>query len=113
MSHQGKAQGPGSGPETRSKADRIVSMDQFRGYTVAGMFLVNFAGHLAAMPEALKHHNTYFSYADSIMPSFLFACGFSYRLSVLRRLPRLGSGPTYRRVVSRSLALVLVSLTVF
>ena len=25
---------------------RIVSMDQFRGYTVAGMFLVNFVGGL-------------------------------------------------------------------
>ena len=36
---------------------RIVSMDQFRGYTVAGMFLVNFVGGLAAFPEVLKHHN--------------------------------------------------------
>ena len=58
-------------------------MDQFRGYTVAGMFLVNFVGGLKAFPEVLKHHNghPYFSYADTIMPSFLFAAGFSYRLT--------------------------------
>ncbi len=57
-------------------------MDQFRGYTVAGMFVVNFVGGLAAFPEVLKHHNglPYFSYADTIMPSFMFAAGFSYRL---------------------------------
>ena len=67
---------------------RIVSMDQFRGYTVAGMFLVNFVGGLKALPEVLKHHDNYFSYADTIMPSFIFAAGFSYRLSVLRRLPQ-------------------------
>ena len=30
---------------------RIVSMDQFRGYTVAGMFVVNFVGGLAAFPR--------------------------------------------------------------
>jgi predicted acyltransferase len=92
---------------------RIESMDQFRGYTVAGMFVVNFLGSLAAAPAVLKHHNTYFSYADSIMPSFLFACGFSYRLSVLRRLPKLGAWGTYGHVIRRSLALVLVSLVMY
>ena len=87
-------------------------MDQFRGYTVAGMFLVNFLGGLAAVHSVLKHHNPYFSYADTIMPSFMFACGFSYRLSLLRRLAQAGPG-AYGRVVERSLGLVLVSLVVF
>ncbi len=65
-------------------------MDQFRGYTVAGMFLVNFVGGLIAFPEVLKHHNDqpYFSYADTIMPSFMFAAGFSFRLTALRRLAK-------------------------
>ena len=79
---------------------RIVSMDQFRGYTVAGMFLVNFVGGLAAFPEVLKHHNghPYFSYADTIMPSFMFAAGFSYRLTTLRRLAQQGAASTYGHV---------------
>jgi predicted acyltransferase len=92
---------------------RIASMDQFRGYTVAGMFVVNFLGDMAAVHPVLKHNNTYFSYADSIMPSFLFACGFSYRLSTLHRLPVMGVRGTWGRTIVRGLALVLVSLMVF
>ncbi len=90
-------------------------MDQFRGYTVAGMFVVNFVGGLAAFPEVLKHHNglPYFSYADTIMPSFMFAAGFSYRLSALKRFARESRFRAYRHFVVRSLALVLVSLVMF
>jgi predicted acyltransferase len=100
---------------TITAPSRIVSMDQFRGYTVAGMFLVNFVGGLAAFPEVMKHHNDhpYFSYADSIMPSFMFAAGFSFRLTTLRRLAQLGAGPMYRHAVVRSLALVLISLVMY
>lgn len=93
-----------------AKTDRIVSMDQFRGYTVAGMFLVNFVGGMAAIHAVLKHNNNYYSYADSIMPSFIFAVGFSYRLTILRRLQQLGAFKTYLSYVKRSLALILVSL---
>src|ERR1700761_1289156 len=94
---------------------RIVSMDQFRGYTVAGMFVVNFVGGLLAFPEVLKHHNghPYFSYADTIMPSFLFAAGFSFRLSTLRRLGKLGPSRTYGHILLRSLGLVLISVVMY
>ncbi len=94
---------------------RIVSMDQFRGYTVAGMFLVNFLGGYAAISEVLKHHSDrpYFSYADTIMPSFMFAAGFSFRLSALRRLAQIGSAAMYRKFFVRSLGLVLVSMVLF
>jgi predicted acyltransferase len=90
-------------------------MDQFRGYTVAGMFLVNFVGGLQAFPEVLKHHNShpYFSYADTIMPSFLFAAGFSFRLSTLKRLAKLGPTRTYGHIVVRSLGLILISLVMY
>src|SRR3954453_23925609 len=101
---------PPHAPPGTSGPGRAASMDQFRGYTVAGMFLVNFLGGYTAIHAVLKHNNNYFSYADSIMPSFLFACGFSYRLSVLKRLAQVGPGATYMRFVARSLGLVLVSL---
>jgi predicted acyltransferase len=94
---------------------RIVSMDQYRGYTVAGMFVVNFVGNLAAFPEVLKHHNNppYFSYADTIMTSFLFAAGFSYRLSALRRFAAVGRARACGHFLVRSLALVLISLVMY
>ena len=96
-----------------TSSPRIVSMDQFRGYTVGGMFLVNFLGEYTAIPPVLKHNNNYFSYADSIMPSFMFACGFSYRLTVLRRIGQVGPVAAYRRFIARSLGLVLVSLMMY
>ncbi|QEH33797.1 hypothetical protein OJF2_23260 [Aquisphaera giovannonii] len=100
-------------PISPVKSGRIASMDQFRGYTVAGMFLVNFVGGLTAMPAVLKHHNIYFSYADTIMPGFMFAAGFSYRLAVLRRLERDGPAAAYGKFFVRSLMLVLVSLVMY
>jgi len=104
--------GVGSPPQAVNPG-RIVSMDQFRGYTVAGMFVVNFLGGFVAIHPVLKHNNTYFSYADSIMPSFMFACGFSYRLTMLRRLATLGPARAYARAIVRSLGLVLVSLVLY
>ncbi|WP_165067414.1 heparan-alpha-glucosaminide N-acetyltransferase domain-containing protein [Paludisphaera rhizosphaerae] len=97
---------------TPTSSSRIVSMDQFRGYTVAGMFLVNFVGGLKAFPEIIKHHDFYFSYADTIMPAFLFAAGFSFRLSALKRLEKTGSIP-YLHFIWRSLALILISLIMY
>lgn len=92
---------------------RFSSLDQFRGYAVAVMFIVNFCGGLAAIPDWIKHHDTYFSFADSIMPGFLFAAGVSYRLTMLRRIRRDGAAAAYRHAISRGLGLVLVSLAMY
>lgn len=92
---------------------RIVSLDQFRGYTVAGMFLVNYMGFFVVCPVVLKHHNTYCSYADTIMPHFMFAVGFAFRLTFGRRIQTEGAASAYMRVVKRLLGLVLVSLIIY
>jgi predicted acyltransferase len=97
----------------RSEQARIVSLDQFRGYTVLGMFVVNFAGHFLVMPAILKHHNTYCSYADTIMPQFFFAVGFAYRLTLLRRLQTVGAGAAYGHAVRRNLALILLGAVLY
>ncbi|HKB06629.1 MAG TPA: heparan-alpha-glucosaminide N-acetyltransferase domain-containing protein [Gemmataceae bacterium] len=94
---------------------RIVSLDQFRGYTVLGMFLVNFAGSYAAVRAAapvLAHHHTYFSYADSIMPQFFFAVGFAYRLTFLRRAQTRGLVAAYSHALRRNAALLLVAFVI-
>ena len=41
---------------------RIRSLDQFRGYSVVAMFVVNFLGGLAITHQLLRHNNTHFSY---------------------------------------------------
>lgn len=94
---------------------RLVSLDQFRGYTVFGMFLVNFVGSYAvikATVPVLAHHHTYCSYADTIMPQFLFAVGFAYRLTFLRRRASAGSRAAYGHALRRNLGLLLVAFVV-
>lgn len=80
---------------------RIASLDQFRGYTVAGMFLVNFLSPFVAAPFVLKHHSSYCSYADTIMGNFLFAVGFAFRLSFGRRAIQQGLAQAYWHVFKR------------
>src|SRR5438270_9306413 len=87
---------------------RIASLDQFRGYTVAGMLLVNFLGGYHVVPAILTHHNTYCSYADTIMPQFFFAVGFAYRLTFLRRLETAGAWAATRAVWKRNAGLILL-----
>jgi predicted acyltransferase len=92
---------------------RLASLDQFRGYTVAGMFLVNFLGGYATIKQfapLLCHHNTYYSYADTIMPQFFFAVGFSFRLTFLRRVEKDGQAAAIRHAFTRNIGLMLVGL---
>ena len=93
---------------TPDPTPRINSLDQFRGYTVAAMLVVNFLSSFkqAAHP-LLLHHNTYCSFADLVMPQFLFAVGFSLRLVSNKYTTRIGTAPTKLRFLKRSLALVL------
>jgi predicted acyltransferase len=99
---------------TEPKASRrIVSLDQFRGYTVAGMLLVNFLGGFRAIHPILKHHNTYCSYADTIMPQFFFAVGFAYRLTILRRIRSDGYWSATSAAIRRNLGLILVGFVVY
>lgn len=101
--------------EPSKAAARIVSLDQFRGYTVLGMFLVNFVGSYAAIRATmpiLGHHHTYCSYADTIMPHFFFAVGFAYRLTFLRRLESANPRSAYWHALRRNLALLLVGFVV-
>jgi predicted acyltransferase len=93
--------------------NRIASLDQFRGYTVAGMLLVNFIGGFGEVGAVWKHHNTYCSYADTIMPQFFFAVGFAMRLTFLRRLKSLGVWPAIRAAIARSLGLLLLGFVIY
>jgi predicted acyltransferase len=92
---------------------RITSLDQFRGYTVAGMFLVNYMGGTDAFPSILKHHHNFCSYSDTIMPQFLFAVGFAFRLTFGRRAHEQGLSAAYGRMVRRFLGLMLVAMVVY
>jgi len=80
---------------------------------VAGMFFVNYAGGFEAIPAVFKHHNTYCSYADTIMPQFLFAVGFALRLVMLRNREVLGVAAASRRALRRIGLLFLLGMAFY
>lgn len=96
-----------------AKRPRLASLDQLRGLTVATMFVVNFSGGLKAMPEIIKHHNVYESLADWVMPTFMFMVGFSFRLSWLSTVKRVGASSAVRKFLWRGLLLVAISLFLY
>jgi predicted acyltransferase len=96
-----------------SPTGRIASLDQFRGYTVAGMLFVNFLGGFAVVPALLRHHNSYCSYADTIMPQFFFAVGFAYRLTFLKRLRDVGPLAATAAAVRRNLGLIVLGFVLY
>jgi predicted acyltransferase len=91
-------------------SQRLSSLDQFRGYTVAAMFLVNFLGYYQATPALLRHHNTWCSYADTVMPQFFFAVGMALRLVLQREEAQHGRGLALKRGARRGLLLMLLGL---
>lgn len=98
---------------TEPAAPRLVSLDQFRGYTVLGMVFVNFIGGATAIHPTFKHHHTYCSYADTIMPQFLFAVGFAYRLTLRRRARQGRPREALSRAVKRNLGLILLGVVLY
>jgi predicted acyltransferase len=93
---------------TTQPGPRVVSMDQFRGFTVLSMFAVHYSGLFPFRVPALTHNNTYLSFADTVLPAFLFASGFALRLSIFRWIAKRGRVAAYARTARRALLLILL-----
>jgi len=61
-----------SSPQPSQAPQRILSIDQFRGYAVLTMIFVNFIGRFDLTPWMLKHHKVGMSFNDTIAPIFIF-----------------------------------------
>jgi Heparan-alpha-glucosaminide N-acetyltransferase, catalytic len=100
-------------PSAVNPSPRLLSLDQFRGYTIVGMCVANFLAPFSAIHSIFKHNDTYFSYADTIMPGFLFIVGFAFRLTYLKRRRKSGLASTAASYVRRSANLLLLSLLIY
>jgi hypothetical protein len=107
------ATGPRRQPPPDHGPGRLASLDQFRGYTVLAMFLVNFVAGYAAVPRWLHFEHTYCSYHDTVMPQFFLAVGFALRLAFLRRRASGGAAAAYGRLARRGLGLLLLGAVVY
>ncbi len=68
-----------------SSAPRLLSLDVFRGFTIAAMVLVNNPGDWAYIYAPLRHATwNGWTFTDWIFPFFLFICGVSLTFSTTR-----------------------------
>jgi predicted acyltransferase len=66
---------------------RIISLDAFRGLTIAAMILVNNPGRWSHIYGPLRHAEWHgLTFADLVFPFFLFIVGISIAVSFGRRL---------------------------
>jgi predicted acyltransferase len=87
---------------------RLVSLDAFRGLTVAGMVLVNNPGTWRAVYPPLRHASWHgWTPTDLVFPFFLFIVGVAIPLALG---PRLADGEGRGRIVARILRR---SITIF
>jgi predicted acyltransferase len=107
------------------KADRLVSIDALRGFT---MFMLVGGGYiLRALPEisdnaffrmldAQMEHVPWegFHYYDLIFPMFLFIIGITLPFSYKRRLePAAGRKELYKHIIIRTVVLFILGLICF
>jgi len=95
-----------------SRSGRLLSLDVFRGLTIAGMILVNNPGSWSAVYWPLAHADWHgWTPTDLIFPFFLFAVGASIALALAPRLERHESRrPLLLRIASRSAILFALGL---
>lgn len=100
--------------ESPSKtSDRLVSLDVFRGITIAGMVLVNNPGTWGSIYWPLAHAQWHgWTPTDLIFPFFVFIVGVAIPLAFGRRLESGGSKrDLYWKVARRTL--ILFALGIF
>ncbi len=89
------------------KPERIISIDQFRGFAILTMALANYMNVVIIIPVFLKHSpDIGLTVIDLIAPFFIFAISLTYGLSFHHRLERDGAFKTYNQFFVRYLAII-------
>jgi predicted acyltransferase len=97
---------PASVPKPQTK-ERLMSLDVFRGMTVAGMLLVNNPGTWGAIYPPLEHAEwNGWTPTDLIFPFFLFIVGITTHLSLQSRRARGDSDSVLVKQILRRGAII-------
>jgi predicted acyltransferase len=94
----------------RAAPTRLLSLDVFRGLTIAGMLLVNDPGSWGAIYPPLEHAEWHgWTPTDLIFPFFLFIVGVTTHLSLTARRARGATdGEIVRQILRRGAIIVLL-----
>ena len=97
---------------TPAETQRLVSLDVFRGITIAGMVLVNNPGSWEHIYWPLEHAAwSGWTPTDLVFPFFLFIVGVSITLALGKRLERGGSNrDVYLKIFKRTLIIFAIGL---
>lgn len=92
--------------------NRLISLDFFRGLTIAGMILVNNPGSWKYIYAPFKHAEWHgWTYTDTIFPFFLFIVGVSITFALSKRLEITQSRSlVYKKIISRTLIIFGIGL---
>jgi predicted acyltransferase len=95
-----------------STAPRLLSLDAFRGATIAGMLLVNNPGSWTALYAPLEHAPWHgWTPTDMIFPFFLWIVGVAMTLSFARRVEQgADRGALLRHAMVRGLIIIAVGM---
>lgn len=86
---------------------RIEAIDQFRGFAIICMVLINYGVGIQTMPTWLEHApDIGLTFPDLGAPAFIFAIGLTYGLSYRRRVEKDGLPATIGHFMRRYLAIL-------
>jgi len=98
---------------TPASPQRLVSLDVFRGMTIAGMVLVNNPGTWSAIYGPLKHAEWHgITPTDYIFPFFLFIVGVAIPIALSKRLEAGITRDVYFKIVSRSFLIFALGILI-
>ncbi len=91
---------------------RLLSLDALRGFTIAGMVIVNDPGSWSHVYAPLLHARWHgFTLTDLVFPFFLFLVGVSIALAYTKRLKAgVPRKDIYKKIISRSVKIFLLGL---
>ncbi len=95
-----------------SEQERLISLDAFRGFTIAAMIMVNNPGSWGHVYAPLLHAEwNGLTPTDLVFPFFIFIVGVSITLAYTKRIDAsVAKGSMYKKIVIRSLKIFAVGL---
>jgi predicted acyltransferase len=96
-----------------TEPNRLISLDAFRGLTIAGMVLVNNPGTWAHIYDPLEHAAWHgITPTDFIFPFFLFIVGVAIPISLGKRVEEGVDRKVYWKIFSRSVIIFALGLAI-
>jgi predicted acyltransferase len=95
---------------TDTANNRKLSIDQFRGFAIFTMIMVNYLNHFQVIPLTFKHPHYGMTFANAIAPYFLIAVGMGLRISFTRMMAKFGYQSALVHSLKRYLILIFIGI---